>query len=63
MLMIEGPLAPEMVGVMMSLITPLAEVGVSIFAISTFDTDYVLVRASQLERAVEAIRRAGHTVV
>jgi uncharacterized protein len=63
MLMIEGPLAPEMVGVMMSLITPLADVGVSIFAISTFDTDYVLVRASHLERAVEAIRRAGHTVV
>ena len=63
MLMIEGPLAPEMVGVMVSLITPLAHAGVSIFAISTFDTDYVLVRASQLDRALDAIRRAGHTVV
>lgn len=63
MLMIEGPLAPEMVGVLVSLITPLAEAGVPIFAISTFDTDYVLVRASQLDRALDAIRGAGHTVV
>lgn len=63
MLMIEGPLAPEMVGVLVSLITPLAQVGVSIFAISTFDTDYVLVRASQLDRALDAIRAGGHTVV
>jgi hypothetical protein len=63
MLMIEGPLAPEMVGVLVSLITPLAQVGVSIFAISTFDTDYVLVRALQLDRALDAIREAGHVVV
>ena len=63
MLMIEGPLAPEMVGVLLSLITPLAQAGVSIFAISTFDTDYVLVRAAQLDRAVDAIRNAGHVVV
>jgi hypothetical protein len=63
MLMIEGPLAPEMVGVLVSLITPLAQVGVSIFAVSTFDTDYVLVRASQLDRALDAIRAGGHTVM
>ena len=63
MLMIEGPLAPEMVGVLVSLITPLAQAGVSIFAISTFDTDYVLVRSSQIDRAIEAIRGAGHIVV
>ena len=63
LLMVEGPLAPEMVGVMLSLIAPLAQVGVSIFAISTFDTDYVLVRSSHLDRAVEAIRGAGHMVV
>ena len=63
MLMIEGPLAPDMVGVLLSLIAPLAQVGVSIFAISTFDTDYVLVRASQLDRALDAIRGGGHVVV
>ena len=62
MLMIEGPLAPEMVGVLASLITPLAEAGVSIIAISTFDTDYVLVRAARLEAAIGAIRAAGHSV-
>ena len=63
MLMIEGPLAPEMVGVLVSLITPLAQVGVPIFAVSTFDTDYVLVRDAQLDRALDAIRGAGHIVV
>jgi hypothetical protein len=63
MLMIEGPLAPEMVGVLVSLITPLADASVPIFAISTFDTDYVLVRASQLDRALDAIRGAGHVIV
>jgi len=61
--MIEGPLAPELVGVMVSLLTPLAEAGVSIFAISTFDTDYVLVRETQLDRAIAALRSAGHTVI
>lgn len=63
MLMIEGPLAPELIGVMVSLITPLAQAGVSIFAISTFDTDYVLLRATQLDHALTAIRNAGHIVV
>lgn len=62
MLMIEGPLAPEMTGVLVALIAPLANAGIPIFAVSTFDTDYVLVRATLLERALDAIRSAGHTV-
>ena len=62
-LMIEGPLAPELVGVMVSLLTPLASAGISIFAMSTFDTDYVLVRAPHLDRAIAALQGAGHTVV
>ncbi len=39
---------------------PLAEAGVSVFAISTFDTDYVLVKATDLEIAQQALRQAGH---
>jgi hypothetical protein len=43
-----------------SLAGPLAKAGVSIFAISTFDTDYILVKEENIERATEALRRAGH---
>jgi len=59
-LRVEGPLAPEMVGVLLSLATPLADAGIPILAIGTYDTDYVLVRATDLERARDALQRAGH---
>jgi hypothetical protein len=57
-----GPLDLSLTGVLASVLRPLAEAGVSIFAASTFDTDYVLVRAGQLEKAVAALRAAGHLV-
>ena len=41
---------------------PLAAAGLSIFAISTYDTDYVLVKARQLNPALEALRQAGHQI-
>jgi len=44
------------------LATPLAGAGISIFAISTYDTDYVLVRSHDIERAVRALREGGHNV-
>jgi hypothetical protein len=62
-LMVEGPLDFSLTGVLSVLLTPLAEAGVSIFALSTFDTDYLLVRAAQLDLAVEALSVAGHPVV
>ena len=62
MLAVRGPLAFEMTGVLAGLATPLAAAGISIFALSTYDTDYVLVRHHHLERAVRALRQAGHTV-
>ncbi len=49
-------------GVLAAIATPLADAGVSIFAISTYDTDYVLVRAPDLTTATEALRSHGHTV-
>lgn len=61
-LRVQGPLSFELTGILASLATPLARAGVSIFAISTYDTDYVLVRAESLARAVEALRGAGHGV-
>jgi uncharacterized protein len=47
---------------LVSLAAPLAAARISIFAIATFDTDYVLVRAVDLSRAVDVLRNAGHTV-
>jgi len=41
---------------------PLAEASVSILAISTFDTDYVLVKEQRVPRAVEVLRACGHRV-
>lgn len=59
---VAGPLDFSMVGVMAALTAPLADVDVSVFVVSTYDTDYVLVHAAALERAIEALRAAGHTV-
>jgi hypothetical protein len=57
-----GPLAFDVVGVMARLAAPLADAGISILALATYDTDYLLVRAADLQRAVAALRAAGHAV-
>jgi hypothetical protein len=59
---IVGPLEFEAVGVVLSLGAPLAEAGVSIFVVSTYDTDYVLVREEQLETALTALAERRHTL-
>ena len=58
---VQGPIDFEEVGVLHALSGPLARAGVSVFAVATFDTDLVLVREETLDRAVEALRVAGHT--
>jgi hypothetical protein len=45
-----------------ALVTPLAEAAVPIFVISTFETDYLFVRERDLERSVDALAEAGHSV-
>ena len=62
-LQVAGPLDFNLTGVLAAIAVPLAQAGVSIFALSTFDTDYVLVKDENLERALEALRTAGHGVV
>lgn len=57
-----GPLDFSAVGILASLATPLAEAGISILAVATFDTDVVLVREGDLEKAVGALREAGFEV-
>ncbi len=59
---VEGPLDFALTGVLASIAGPLGEAGVSLFALSTFDTDYVMVRENDVEAAVSALRRPGHAV-
>jgi hypothetical protein len=61
-LKVEGPLAFSAVGILAGLTRALAAAGVSLFALSTFDTDYLLVREGDLERATTALAAAGHKV-
>lgn len=61
-LKVAGPLDFALTGVLAALAAPLARAGVSIFAVSTFDTDYVLVRDDDLARARLALEAAGHDV-
>jgi uncharacterized protein len=57
---VTGPLDFTLTGVISSLVGPLAEVEIPIFLISTFESDYVLVRSSDLARAADALEDAGH---
>lgn len=58
-LRVRGPLDFSLVGVLSSLLCPLAERGISVFAVSTFDTDYILVRGERLEETADALTRTG----
>jgi hypothetical protein len=57
-----GPLDFSLTGVVASLVDPLAKVEIPIFVVSTFETDYVLVRDGDLDDSVEALELAGHEV-
>jgi hypothetical protein len=61
-LRVAGTLDFTLVGVLASLLVPLAEAGVAVFVMSTFDTDYLLVKEDRLDAAVEVVRREGHSV-
>ena len=59
-LMVAGPLDFGLTGILAALAGPLAEAGISIFALSTYDTDYLLVKEENLARALDVLREAGH---
>jgi hypothetical protein len=61
-LRLHGPFEFTLTGILAAVLNPLRDAGVGIFALSTFDTDYVLVPQEKLDRALEALRAAGHTV-
>jgi len=57
-----GPVPFAVTGLIASLSQPLAAAGISLFPVATYDTDYVLVKETALESAVEVLRAAGFTV-
>ena len=59
---VEGPIAFEMTGVAAALVAPLSEARISVFVMSTFDTDYLLVKTASIAAAIDALRRAGHDI-
>ncbi len=61
-LRVAGTIEFSVIGVLATLAVPLAEAGISVFAVSTFNTDYLLVKERDLPAALDALRRAGHVV-
>ena len=59
---VRGPLDPDAIGILAGLLVPLVEAGVPVYTLSTFDTDWIMVRLVDGEKATEAWRRQGHTV-
>jgi hypothetical protein len=62
-LVVEGPLAFELTGILASLAEPLAQAGVSIYAISTYSTDIILIKENMLSQATAALNAAGHNIL
>jgi hypothetical protein len=61
-LKLEGPIPLNTIGVAAGFTALLARAGVSVFVISTFDTDYVLVKGDRFEQAADALHGGGHSV-
>jgi hypothetical protein len=61
-LRVAGTVAFAVIGLLAGLIAPLAEAGISVFAVSTFDTDYVLAKEKDWTAAVDILRRQGYRI-
>lgn len=61
-LKVEGQLDFSLIGILSKISTILANAGISIFAISTFDTDYILVKEKDLDKAVEALSKQSYVI-
>ncbi|MEP6906415.1 MAG: ACT domain-containing protein [Pseudoxanthomonas sp.] len=58
-LMLQGPFAFDETGILLQVLQPLAAASIGIFAVSTFDTDYVLVKEHHFEAAMHALTESG----
>ena len=59
---VSGLIDFDLVGILAAVVNPVAEADLGLFAISTFDTDYLLVKSKNFERAVEVLSAAGHVI-
>jgi len=59
---VEGPLDFALTGILAAIAEPLAKADLTLFALATYNTDYVLVKANQADAAAKALRAAGHTI-
>lgn len=55
-----GPFPFSETGILAAFVQPLSDRAIPIFAVSTFDTDYVLVKHAWIDKAIDALREAGH---
>jgi uncharacterized protein len=62
LLMLQGPFEFTLTGILTAVLLPLRDAGIGIFAMSTYDTDWVMVAGDHFEQAVVALRAAGHHV-
>ena len=62
LMQVAGTLAFSLTGILAAIAVPLAEAHISIFGVSTYDTDYVLVTDSDLEQAISVLESAGHVI-
>jgi hypothetical protein len=60
---VRGPFAIDAIGVLAALTRPLADSNISIMAVSTYDTDYILVKRESLDGAIAAFEAAGHAII
>jgi uncharacterized protein len=61
-LKVQGPLGFSITGILASISMPLSAEGVSVFVFSSYDTDHIMVKQYELEKAAEVLQKAGHTV-
>ena len=59
---VQGPLGFSITGILASISAPLASEGISVFVFSSYDTDHIMVKQYELEKAIDVLQKTGHTV-
>lgn len=62
-IMVQGPLDFSLIGILADLSSVLAKAEISIFALSTYNTDYILLKRDQLDEAVRTLKQAGYEIL